>query len=387
MQERRICVFGTAGRSEEYVRNRLIERALEESGYRIVFCTRPLWAGTDEKLAAAKAGIVRTALRFLFAHFRLLLRYLFRIPGHDVVIVLAPGHPDVPFARFASWLRGKPLVFDAFYSLYDTVVEDRGLAAPGSPKARLVSLLDQLSCRLPDAVLIDTEANRDYICGRYGLDPGRFTVLSAGAPRGFDAPLCPGATHDEKGTTVLFQGSYVPLQGAVTVVGAASLLRNRPDIRFRMVGSGQTRPEAERTARDEGLSNIEFIDWMSLDELRTETGRADICLGIFGTGGKAGRVIPHKVYAALAMGRPVITADTPAARELLEDGVSALLCPPGDPAALAKKIVELAGDPDLRCTLAREALILCRTRFNTTAMARQLAEALPDYFKQNRIRE
>lgn len=47
------------------------------------------------------------------------------------------------------------------------------------------------------------------------------------------------------------------------------------------------------------------------------------------------------------MGRPVITADTPAARELLSDGDNAILCPPGDPVALASCIDRLAGDREL----------------------------------------
>lgn len=387
MQERRICIYGTASRSAEYVRNRLLERALEASGFRIVPCVRPLWSDTDGKIAAAGSGIAAAAGRFLLAHLVMIFRYLFLIPDHEAVLVLAPGHPDVPFARFASWLRGKPLIFDAFYSLYDTVVEDRGLAAPGSTKARMVSFLDRLSCRIADSVLIDTKANRDYICEKYGFDPARFTVIPAGAPEGFEESEegVPGvATAAGTETfTVLFQGSYVPLQGADIVVRAAAILKDRMDIQFRMIGSGQTRGTAEAIACSEGLHNIEFLDWMTLEQLKEETKKADVCLGIFGTSGKAHRVIPHKVYAALAMGKPVITADSPAACELLEDGVSALLCLPGDPAALSEKIVELADNPDLRFALSREASILCTTRFDTAAIARRLAEALPHVVKSN----
>ena len=58
-------------------------------------------------------------------------------------------------------------------------------------------------------------------------------------------------------------------------------------------------------------------------------------------------MIPNKAYHALACGAPLITADTPAARELLRDEENALLVPPGDPAALAEAMRRLAADPEL----------------------------------------
>jgi glycosyltransferase involved in cell wall biosynthesis len=58
-------------------------------------------------------------------------------------------------------------------------------------------------------------------------------------------------------------------------------------------------------------------------------------------------VIPNKVFQALACGVPVVTADTPAARELLTDDADALLVPPGDPAALAAAVQRLAAEPEL----------------------------------------
>jgi glycosyltransferase involved in cell wall biosynthesis len=376
MDERRVCIYGTASTTPEYVRNRLLLRALEQSGNLPVYCSSSMWAGTSEKIRAAGGTSPRVLARVLFTQMRLFFRYLFRTPDHAAVLVLAPGHVDIPMARLGSWIRGKPLVFDAFYSLYDTVVLDRALVPASSIRARLVSLLDRAACRAPDRALVDTMANRDFICRRYGIDPSRLSVIPAGAPDGFEESAGAGA-EDASGAkagtfTVLFQGSYVPLQGTDTIVRAAAILKDRAGIRFRMIGTGQTRGAAEAIAASEGLQNIEFVDWMSLEQLKEETGRADACLGIFGPGGKAGRVIPHKVHAALAMGKPVITADTPAARELLVDGVNAALCPPGDPAALAAAIVSLEGDAGLRRQIGAGGRML----FDEQLSARRISEGL-----------
>jgi glycosyltransferase involved in cell wall biosynthesis len=58
-------------------------------------------------------------------------------------------------------------------------------------------------------------------------------------------------------------------------------------------------------------------------------------------------VIPNKAFQALACGTPLVTADTPGARELLRDGESALLVAPGEPEALAGALRRLAADPAL----------------------------------------
>ena len=64
-------------------------------------------------------------------------------------------------------------------------------------------------------------------------------------------------------------------------------------------------------------------------------------------------MIPNKVFQALACGVPVVTADTPAARELLVDEESALLVPPGDPESLAAAVRRLSGDAELAGRIAR----------------------------------
>jgi glycosyltransferase involved in cell wall biosynthesis len=63
-------------------------------------------------------------------------------------------------------------------------------------------------------------------------------------------------------------------------------------------------------------------------------------------------VIPNKAFQALACATPLVTAATPAAAELLVDGESALLVPPGDPQALADALRRLAGDRGLATKLS-----------------------------------
>jgi glycosyltransferase involved in cell wall biosynthesis len=73
-------------------------------------------------------------------------------------------------------------------------------------------------------------------------------------------------------------------------------------------------------------------------------------------------VIPNKAFQALACGTPLVTADTPAARELLRDGESALLVPAGDPQALAAGLRRLAGNPVLADALSAGGLAAYRSQ-------------------------
>ena len=143
----------------------------------------------------------------------------------------------------------------------------------------------------------------------------------------------------------LFVGKLIPLHGLETILAAA---RQAPEIPFRIVGSGQL--DALMTDRP---PNVEWVDWVEYEQLPAEYQRAGCALGVFGTSAKAARVIPNKAFQALACGTPLVTADTPAARELLTDGESALLVPPGDADALATAVRRLAADAALAAQLGR----------------------------------
>jgi glycosyltransferase involved in cell wall biosynthesis len=62
--------------------------------------------------------------------------------------------------------------------------------------------------------------------------------------------------------------------------------------------------------------------------------------------------VPTKILAYLASGRPVICATTGASAELVQTAGAGLVCPPGDPKALAAAIAALASLPEnARATL------------------------------------
>ena len=83
------------------------------------------------------------------------------------------------------------------------------------------------------------------------------------------------------------------------------------------------------------VEGLRWIPWVPYEELAEHIRAADVCLGIFGASAKAGNVIPNKVFQIVSCGKPVITRDSPAIRELLaESDPGVYLVPPADPDAL-----------------------------------------------------
>jgi glycosyltransferase involved in cell wall biosynthesis len=322
----RVLYFGTYER--RYPRNAQVISCLRRAGVEVVERHIPLW----EREQKWKTG-VGVLPKLVLAEARLFRR---RDTEADAVIVGYPGHFDLPAARRVA--RGRPVVFNPLVSLVDTFVGDRGRFRAGSLPARLLSWLDRRALRAADVVVADTQANADFLAELTGLPEQHFTVCYVGAEEGVFAP---GWAPEEPATAV-FVGKLIPLHGLETILGAA---RFAPELLFRVIGSGQLEP-----LLDSRPPNVEWVRWVDYELLPRELYRAGCALGIFGTSEKARRVIPNKAFQALACGVPLVTADTPAARELLVDGESAMLVPPGDPEALADALRRLT--PDLAQRLA-----------------------------------
>jgi glycosyltransferase involved in cell wall biosynthesis len=341
----RVLYFGTYER--RYPRNAQVISALRGAGVEVVERHEPVWEGPEEKWSLGAAA----AARLLLAELRLLAR---RGPRADAVVVGYPGHLDLFAARRAA--RGAPVVFNPLVSLADTLVEDRGRFQRGSFADRTLTAIDRRALRGADLVVADTSAHADFLAALAGLPRDRFEVCFVGAE---ERVFQPGWEPKEP-FTALFVGKLIPLHGLTTILEAA---RRSPELRLRLVGSGQLDHKlAGRPA------NVEWVPWVEYERLADELHRASCAVGIFGTSDKARRVIPNKAFQALACGTPLVTADTPAARELLTDGESALLVPPGDPQALADALQRLAGDPDLARRLGARGHAVYRERASEKAL-------------------
>jgi glycosyltransferase involved in cell wall biosynthesis len=364
----RIIIFGTYDTSA-HPRIGSIAEGLAARGFDVAECNIPLGLDTAARVDMLarpwKAGglAARLAARWLG-----LARMARRMGTPDAVVVGYLGHFDVHLARLL-YRRGRvPIVLDHLVSASGTA-KDRRL--DGGPRQKILQLIDSAALRAADVVLVDTEEHRELLPERY---KPKAVVVPVGAPAPWhaaarDASDAPAG--QSRPLRVVFYGLFTPLQGT-PVIGEALGLIAGAAIEVTMIGCGQDEAAAKRAAA--ASQSVRWLDWVPAADLPAVVAEHDVCLGIFGTGDKALRVVPNKVYQGAAAGCAVITSDTAPQRRVLGD--AAVLVPPGDAAALAAALLRLADDREALLKLRHAARQLAAERFTPGQIVEPLVARL-----------
>jgi len=338
----RVVLLGTYDLGKP--RTRLLREALRAIDPRLRELHFPVWEGVEDKSVmhglAARLGV---AVRLLLAYPVLALRYL--ITGrHDLVVIGYLGLFDMLLLAPLAKLRGKPVVWDAFLSVYDTYARDRAMASERGWKARLLRWMERRACALADRVVLDTKAHAALMGELYGVPQSKLDAVLVGAEAGTFAPAAARPAWRDGPLKVLFYGQFIPLHGIDTIVDAALDPRGQR-FAWTIIGQGQEAARIDARLAGRAAPQVDRIGWVAYDGLQDQLAAADVCLGIFGTSDKAARVIPNKVYQTLVADKPLITRDSPAMRELVSDEREGLyLVPPADPAALLDALEQFAQD-------------------------------------------
>jgi len=361
----RVTVFGTYDTSM-HPRVATIADGLAARGFDVAECNAPLGLDTAarvEMLAKPwQAGglAVRLARRWLR-----LARMARRTGQPDAVLVGYLGHFDVHLAR-RLYRRGRVrLVLDHLVSASGTATDRR---LDGGPRQRLLKLIDTAALRAADVVVVDTEEHREALPARYRP---KAVVVAVGAPAPWHAAGRQATDPGSRPLRVVFYGLFTPLQGTPVIGEALGRIAGAP-VEVTMIGRGQDAAAARQAAA--ANHGVRWIDWVPAAELPVVVAGHDVCLGIFGTGDKALRVVPNKVYQGAAAGCAIVTSDTAPQRRVL--GEAAILVPAGDADALARALLRLAGDRDLLLKLRHAARQVAAESFTPEQVVQALVERL-----------
>lgn len=367
----RVLFWGTYDTGKPRVR--ILREGLRANGADVQEIHASIWEGIEDK-SQVRGLLVksRLLLRWMLSYPMLVWRLL-RAPRPDVVLVSYPGIIDIFVAAPIARLRGIPLAWDIFLSIYDTVCDDRRMLRPEGIPARILWKLEQVAIRRADIPFMDTQAHARRVEKLFNLPEKRCGSVWVGveAERFPRRPEVRANVHKNP-AHVLFYGQFIPLHGIDTIIAAARLLRDEP-IRWILIGQGQEAGRIREILASDPLPRLEWTDWVDYAELEQHIAAADLCLGIFGMSPKAASVIPNKVFQIVAAGRPLITRDSPAARELISHAPPcAYLVAAGDPHALADAVLAHSNARPRPGSAACHAGLV--EKINTQAIGRQFLD-------------
>ncbi len=347
-------VLFICGEKESYPRNSQILKSLND-GFEVI------------KITSNKPSY---PLRIIEVLTRLAITSLFK--DYQLVWAGFLGQPLAPAIRFFT---GKPLILDAFVSVYDALCLDRGDFKPGSLTGKIAYRLDALSFRLADKIITDTGANADFFSKLFKIKRDKFYALHMGTDESVFYPRQEKLNNDK--FTIFFHGTFWKLHGIDYIIKAAKLLENRTDILFRLLGGGREKKKIVKLAEDLKLKNVEFLDWISYQDLSCRIAESDICLGgHFSGSDKANRVISGKSVQYLAMKKPVIAGESLAAKELFTHAENIYLCARADEKSLAEAIISLKENSALRERIALEGFKLFKDRLSAQETKNRLQEII-----------
>ena len=107
-------------------RTRILRDGLSQIGIEVIEIHADIWSRHEDKSRLGSGAMLLSLMRLFAAYPVLIWRYL-RAPDHQLVLVPYMGQFDVLVLWLFARLRGKPLVWDMFISLYDTVAHDRAI--------------------------------------------------------------------------------------------------------------------------------------------------------------------------------------------------------------------------------------------------------------------
>jgi glycosyltransferase involved in cell wall biosynthesis len=139
----------------------------------------------------------------------------------------------------------------------------------------------------------------------------------------------------------LFIGRFLKDKGVDEFLEAAAAVKKERPAKFQMIGSPLSHPKAvsaETLERSAVLGHVELLG--STDDVRPFIAAADcVVLPSYREG------LPRVLLEAAAMGKPVITTDAPGCRDVVEDGVTGLLCQPRSTQSLASAMLRFTAMP------------------------------------------
>jgi len=313
------------------------------SGYHW-FSKGEVWEGITIKrvpvIPRGKSRKIQLVLNYLsFAIFAGLLGPVRCRGNFDVIFVFEPSPITVGLpAMMMKWLRKAPILF---------WVQDpwpEVLSATGAVKSRWilwsVDRLVRMIYRSCDRILVQSQGFTSHVVSR-NIPSERVVYFPNWAESFFRPVELPShaAEFDEMpdGFRIMFAGNIGVGQSFETILEAAQLTRDQPEIKWIILGDGRQRDWVEQEVKSRGLSQtVHLLGRRPLETMPRYYATADALLCTLKQEPVFAKTIPSKLQSYLACGRPLLASLDGEGAEVVTQSGSGLVCPAENAEELAK---------------------------------------------------
>ena len=293
----------------------------------------------------------------------------------DIVLATSPHL----LTGLTGWWLGK--IFRVPFLLEIRDLWPESLVASGVTRektflTRCLRRLARFLYRRAARIVAVTEPIARRIQRDWGVSEDRLSLIEHGVDgerfRPMPETTWPREFSDLNGQRVVsYIGTLGAAQGLATLLEAAQqVAAHDPQILFLLVGEGTEKEALQSAAARRLFKNVRFVSQRPREEIPQILNRSALCVACLKPGELFEGVMPTKILEYLACGRPVVLSGSGHAGRIVEESGGGLVVQPGDPGALARAILTLSRDSELRRRCAENGRRYVLKRFNLDDEAR-----------------
>jgi glycosyltransferase involved in cell wall biosynthesis len=306
-------------------------------------------------------------------HILQLVHWLTRVGyGQTLASAAALVPADLVYQRYAlgsyaglelAQRLGVPLVLEFNSS---DIWTERNWGGGRVPLMKAVAALERRNVLDASLIVVVSRPLKDQLVAS-GIDPARVLIN----PNGVDAEeLADARAHPPaywrsrakmpQALTIGFVGTFGLWHGVRLLPEMVErVAERREDVRWVLIGDGLLHAEVAADLEQRGLSDRVLLTGVVAHPHAVELlACCDVCVSphVPNPDGTAFFGSPTKLFEYMGLGRAIVASDLDQIGEVLEDGHTALLTPPGDALAAARAVVRLLDDEQLRARIGQAAL-------------------------------
>ena len=330
---------------------------------------------------AANRGVIRRSLGYFSYLFMCILAAPF-LPRTDIVVSTSPQFFCGLAGYFVSRVKRVPWVLE-IRDLWPESIVAVG-AVQRSLTVRWLVWLANFAYRKADRIVCVTDSFKEAIVAE-GIPAEKIDVIkngvdleffSPGRSVGPEAARIPGLENTDGKLVVSYVGTHGMAHGLDTVLQAAELVRDLPDVLFLLVGDGAEREHLLKQRDIMRLDNVVMLEQQPKTRMPTVWAVTDVSLVVLKDQPLFRTVIPSKIFESMAMMKPIILGVQGESAALLEQSGAGICVQPGSAAQLARAVRHLYTEVEERVAMGIAGRQFVERNFDRQVLAARYVEML-----------